>query len=148
MSKSRVTPEEAMHVRDTCICRSLQQAARVIGRLFDEALRPLEMTNWQYSLLMNVAGYESPSIGELAESLGTDRTTITANLKPLERRGLIEIHKDESDARTRRVVMTKLGEQTTKSAYEIWVDVNAEAVGKLNGMNVARLREGLLALAS
>src|SRR5258708_38155018 len=148
MSTVGIMPEEASYVGRNCICLPLQQAARVIGRLFDEALRPLDLTNWQFSLLMKVAGHGALSIGELAEKLGTDRTTITANLKPLERRGLIEVRRDETDGRTRRVIITKAGARLMKSAYEIWTEANAEAVKKLEGMSVVQLRGGLSALAS
>jgi len=148
MNRTAIEPADALYVGQNCVCLSLQQAARVVGRLFDDALRPLDMTNWQFSLLMQVAGQGTPTIGELAASLATDRTTITANLKPLERRGLVEIHKDESDARTRRVIMTKLGARTMRSAYDIWTHVNAGAVKKVGSLNIGQLREGLSALAS
>jgi DNA-binding MarR family transcriptional regulator len=148
MRKTGIEPAEALYVGQNCVCLAIQQAARVVGRLFDDALRPLDMTNWQFSLLMQVAGKGTPSIGELAESLATDRTTITANLKPLERRGWVEIHKDASDARMRRVIMTKLGARTMQSAYEIWTDVNAAVVRKLEDISVVQVRRGLSALAS
>lgn len=141
-------PDEASYVGRNCICLPLQQAARVIGRHFDEALRPLDLTNWQFSLLMQAVGHGALSIGELAEKLATDRTTITANLKPLERRGLVEIRRDESDGRARRVIITRAGTRLMKSAYEIWTEANAEALKKLAGMSVLQLRGGLSALAS
>jgi DNA-binding MarR family transcriptional regulator len=148
MSKVGIMPDEASYVGRNCICLPLQQAARVIGRHFDEALRPLDLTNWQFSLLMQAVGHGALSIGELAEKLATDRTTITANLKPLERRGLVEIRRDESDGRARRVIITRAGTRLMKSAYEIWTEANAEALKKLAGMSVLQLRGGLSALAS
>lgn len=148
MSSHGITPGEALVVEENCICLALQQAARVVGRLFDEALRPLDITNWQFSLLMKVAGYKAPSIGELAKELSSDRTTITANLKPLERRGLVDIRPDELDGRSRRVVLTKEGSRLLKSAYEIWTEVNAEALKKVEKRDVVALRGGISALAS
>ena len=77
-------------VRDTCLCLHLQRAARAVARRFDEALRPLGLTSGQFSLLMSLNRPEPPTIGRVAGVLAMDRTTLTANLKPLERRGLVE----------------------------------------------------------
>ena len=70
-------------VRDRCLCLHLQRAARAIGRRFDEALRPLHLTNGQYSLLVSLNRPAAPRIGDVAYLLAMDRTTLTANLKPL-----------------------------------------------------------------
>ena len=75
-------------VRDRCLCLHLQRAARAIGRRFDEALRPVGLSNQQYSLLVSLNRPQPPKMGDVAELLAMDRTTLTANLKPLERRGL------------------------------------------------------------
>src|SRR5919108_1703229 len=88
-----------LHVRDTCLCLHLQRAARVVARRFDDALRPIGLTQGQFSLLMSLNRPEPPSIGSVADLLALDRTTLTANLKPLERRGLLAVTADESDRR-------------------------------------------------
>ena len=78
-----------IEVRDTCLCLHLQRAARAVARRFDAALRPLGLTSGQFSLLMSLNRPEPPSIGSVSALLAMDRTTLTANLKPLERRGLV-----------------------------------------------------------
>ena len=93
-------------VRDTCLCLHLQRAARAVARQFDEALRPLGLTNGQFSLLMSLNRPEPPTIGNVAALLAMDRTTLTANLKPLERRGLVELRIDDADRRSRRLILT------------------------------------------
>src|SRR6202040_4032817 len=90
-------------VRDTCLCLHLQQAARAVARRFDAALRPLGLTNGQFSLLMSLNRPEAASIGGVSTLLAMDRTTLTANLKPLERRGLVAIAVDDADKRSRRL---------------------------------------------
>ena len=80
-----------VEVRDTCLCLHLQRAARAVARRFDAALRPLSLTNGQFSLLMSLNREEAPSIGSVSALLAMDRTTLTANLKPLERRGLVKV---------------------------------------------------------
>lgn len=95
-----------LEVRDTCLCLHLQRAARAVARRFDAALRPLSLTNGQFSLLMSLNREEAPSIGSVSALLAMDRTTLTANLKPLERRGLVKVSIDDADKRTRRLKLT------------------------------------------
>src|SRR6266568_4735558 len=73
-------------VRDTCLCLHVQRAARALARQFDEALRPFGLTHGQFSLLMSLNRPQPPSMSSVAALLAMDRTTLTANLKPLERR--------------------------------------------------------------
>src|ERR1700726_825613 len=110
MSKCEDLPfEVTVEVRDTCLCLHLQRAARAVARRFDAALRPLSLTNGQFSLLMSLNREEAPSIGSVSALLAMDRTTLTANLKPLERRGLVKVSIDNADKRTRRLTLTANG---------------------------------------
>src|SRR5260221_3120260 len=96
-------------VRNTCLCLHLQSAARAVGRRFDAALRPLGLTNGQFSLLMSLNRPEPPSMAAISALLAMDRTTLTANLKPLERRGLVAVTVDAADKRSRRLWLTSAG---------------------------------------
>jgi hypothetical protein len=88
-------------VRDSCLCMQLQRAARSLARRFDQAFRPLGLTNGQFSLLMSLNRPHPPQIGDVADLLGMDRTSITAMLKPLARRGL-ELHAQAAVAHQKR----------------------------------------------
>ena len=81
-------------VRDTCLCLHAQRAARALARRFDAALRPLGLTSGQFSLLMSLNRPQPPSMGPVATLLAMDRTTLTAALKPLQRRGLVDVAPD------------------------------------------------------
>jgi len=107
-------------VRDTCLCLHLQRAARAIARRFDEALRPLGLTSGQFSLLMSLNRPEPPTIGHVAGVLAMDRTTLTANLKPLVRRSLVEIRTDTGDRRSRRLLLTPAGRAILAAALPVW----------------------------
>src|SRR5450432_239358 len=96
-------------VRDSCLCLHVQRAARTLARRFDEVLRPLDLTQGQFSLLTSLNRPEPPSMGSVASLLAMDRTTLTANLKPLERRGLVAVTVDEADRRGRRARLTPAG---------------------------------------
>src|SRR3954453_13950675 len=102
MSNPEPSYATTLMVRNTCLCLHLQRAARAVARRFDEALRPLGLTNGQFSLLMSLNRPEAPTIGSVAALLAVDRTTLTANLKPLTRRGLVEVRIDDADRRGRR----------------------------------------------
>src|SRR5215470_17111923 len=127
MSKPEDLPYEITHqVRDTCVCLHLQRAARAVARRFDAALRPLDLTNGQFSLLMSLNRPDPPSIGSVSTLLAMDRTTLTANLKPLERRGLVKVTVDDTDKRTRRLALTPAGRARLVAAGPLWRQTQAE----------------------
>ncbi len=127
MSKSHQPPYEAtLYVRDHCLCLDVQRAARALARRFDEALRPLGLTNGQFSLMMSLNRPEPPGLGSVAALLSMDRTTVTAALKPLERRGLVRIARDDKDGRSRRLVLTQEGGKLLVDALPIWRRTQAD----------------------
>jgi DNA-binding MarR family transcriptional regulator len=133
-------------VRDNCLCLHVQRAARALARRFDEAFRPLGLTQGQFSLLTSLNRPEPPSIGSVSALLAMDRTTLTANLKPLERRGLIKVSVDKEDRRGRRLSLTASGKALLTAATPIWERTHAE-VEKLLKTSPETLRAGLRALA-
>lgn len=134
------------HVHDHCLCFATQRAARVLARRFDEVLRPVGLTSGQFSLLMSLNRPEPPTVGSVASLLGMDRTTLTANLKPLERQCLVESSVDPSDRRGRLLVLTQAGRGRLKAAVPIWQRTHAEAE-RLVPSDAEGLRAGLRALS-
>ncbi len=140
-------PLEITHeVRDRCLCLHVQRAARALGRRFDDALRPFGLTNGQFSLLMALNRPEPPRIKDLAPFLAMDRTTLTAALKPLERRGLLKVLPDDKDRRSRRLRITPEGTDLLAEAVPVWRRVHDEVDELLSG-DPAGLRADLLSLA-
>ena len=136
-----------IEVRDRCLCLHVQRAARALARRFDEALRPVNLTHGQFSLLMSLNRPEPPTIGSVSALLAMDRTTLTANLKPLERRGLVTVVVDPSDRRGRRLILTTKGGTLLADAMPIWRREH-DAVDKLlAGSDPDRLRADLDALS-
>ncbi len=74
-----------------------------------------------------------------------DRTTVTALLKTLSRRGLVEVEADARDRRTRRAAVTAAGRQALAQALPIWRAEHAALEASLPGD--ADGREFLRALA-
>src|ERR1700723_1877643 len=125
--------ETTLRVRDTCLCLHLQRAARAVARRFDAVLRPLGLTNGQFSLLMSLNRPEPPTIGSVSDLLAMDRTTLTAALKPLDRR-------------SRRLVLTPAGRALLVAAVPIWTQEHAAIDRHLDGSDPNRLRADLRAL--
>ncbi|HWK64344.1 MAG TPA: MarR family winged helix-turn-helix transcriptional regulator [Rhizobiaceae bacterium] len=121
-----LTFQTTLHVRYACLCLHAQQAARALARRFDVALKSVGITSGQFSLLMSLNRPEPPSLGSVAATLAMDRTTLTANLKPLERRGLVESAADPQDRRAKRLRLTRTGRSLLIEALPIWRRVHAE----------------------
>ena len=134
-------------VRDSCLCLHVQRAARALARRFDEALRPLDLTHGQFSLLTSLNRPEPPTMGSVASLLAMDRTTLTANLKPLERRGLVKVSVDRQDRRSRRLALTEAGRALLARAAPIWIDTHAQTERLLTALGPDALRASLRALS-
>jgi DNA-binding MarR family transcriptional regulator len=135
-----------LRVRDSCMCLHVQRAARALGRRFDEALRTVGLTNQQFSLLMSLNRPGPPGMGPVAELLAMDRTTLTAALKPLERRGLVKIAVDPEDRRGRKLHLTAQGKKLLAEAAPVWERTHAEVEARLGESEPDRLRRNLRAL--
>lgn len=146
MSNDDVPFETTALVRDTCLCLHAQRAARVLARRFDDAFRPLGLTNWQFSLMMALNRPQPPGIGAVAPLLGMDRTTLTAAAKPLQRRGLIDILDNPRDKRGRLLALTAEGRALLARAVPVWTRVHAAVEGSVPEGGDG-LRAGLAALS-
>ncbi|HTV43785.1 MAG TPA: MarR family winged helix-turn-helix transcriptional regulator [Stellaceae bacterium] len=146
MSSETLSIDVTRAVRDTCLCLHLQRAARAVARHFDEAMRPLGLTSGQFSLLMSLNRPAPPGMAEVAAVLAMDRTTLTANLKPLQRRGLVAVNFGERDRRTRRLSLTAAGRTLLSAAYPVWQREHAVVEAGL-ARSPDRLRADLRALS-
>jgi len=148
MSRAKSVPfETTLRVRDCCLCLHVQRAARALARRFDEALRPIGLTNGQFSLLMSLNRPEPAGIAAVAGLLAMDRTTLTAALKPLERRGLVSVARDPSDRRGRQLSLTREGEALLDSAMPVWEQTHRDVEAQLKDVDADRLRSSLRSLS-
>lgn len=147
MSSENVPFATTLQVRDTCLCLHVQRAARALARRFDEALRPMALTNGQFSLLMSLNRPTPATIKNVSALLAMDRTTLTANLKPLARRGLLKVAIDPEDRRSRLLTLTAAGHRALRDALPIWRRTHAELERLLAPMKPEELRRGLRALS-
>jgi len=132
MSNTLAAFAATLHIRDHCLCLHAQRAARALSRRFDEAFRPFGITSGQFSLLNSLNRPEPPTIGAVAALLAMDRTTVTANLKPLERMGAVTVAVDPEDRRGRRAALTEAGRALLAQATPVWIEEHARVEAELD----------------
>jgi len=103
----------------SCACFNIRKASRVVTQVYEEVLSETGLRGTQFTVLVMVAVFESITITHLAENLVMDRTTLTRNLKPLEKQKLLEIIPG-SDRRTRVVQLTDAGHEMLRTALPLW----------------------------
>ncbi len=118
-------------IRDSCLALHLQRAARVVTRTYDLALRPVGLTVGQFSILVALSRPKQASLGTLAREMAMDRTTLTANLKPLERAGLIKSAPDPDDARSRLLLLSDAGRSKLGIAILRWQEAQSSTLGMI-----------------
>lgn len=146
--EKKVPFETTLLVHDCCLCLHMQRAARNLGRIFDEVLRPLDLTNGQFSLLMSLNRPHPPAMKDVASLLAMDRTTLTAALKPLERRALVTIEPDPEDKRSRLLGLTPEGRRLLARALPLWQQAHDEIELAVAPGDVNKLRRQLRSLSS
>ena len=114
----------------SCAGFNLRRASRAVSQHFDHALAPAGLRMTQFTLLAAFALGGTPSLGELAEVLVTDRTTLSRNLKVLRQAGLIE-PVPGADRRVQRFRLTERGRTTLEAALPLWQAAQAEVVEPL-----------------
>lgn len=130
-----------------CACFNLRKATRAVTQLYDDMLRPTGLRTTQFSLLVSTSLLGPISVTRLAEMGVIDRTTLTRNFKPLEKRGLIKVASGE-DRRTRFVTLTDRGREALTKALPLWKKAQASVVRKLGQERWKSLQAGLLEVVS
>jgi DNA-binding MarR family transcriptional regulator len=125
-----------------CTCFNLRKTTRAMTQLFDEALKPCGLYATQFTLLAAVSSKENIAITELSKALVMDRTTLTRNLKPLQKNGWIEVTPGE-DKRTRTLSLTRSGKKVLQQAMVHWKKVQNKVVQTLGKNNWEVLLESL-----
>jgi DNA-binding MarR family transcriptional regulator len=146
-NRAKVSHKTTLLVRDCCLCLHVQRAARALARRFDEALRSVGLTNGQFSLMMSLNRPEPPAMAAVASLLAMDRTTLTAALKPLERRGLVRVTADRADRRSRLMALTPKGMTLLARGVPVWERIHREVEDLLPDGDPSRLRINLRALS-
>lgn len=134
-----------------CLCFRARRVSRVLTRLYDEALRPLDIQATQLTVLNAIAMMSAPppgqddegggSIGSIAAVLGMDSTTLSRNVRPLEKDGLVRIDRSRADRRVRLLRLTPDGERLVAKALPMWKQAHGHVVEALGADAAAALKD-------
>jgi DNA-binding MarR family transcriptional regulator len=128
-----------------CLCFRSRRVARLITRAYDETLRPIGLQATQLSLLSAIAlaGSKDDAMLRIANVLSMDLSTLSRNLRPLERDGLIKIDRLQHDRRQRVVKLTEEGERLLEAALPLWQQASDRIAEALGDESAERLRRSL-----
>ncbi|OLU17451.1 MULTISPECIES: MarR family winged helix-turn-helix transcriptional regulator [unclassified Pseudomonas] len=128
-----------------CLCTRLRRASRGVSKLYDDALSGVGLSVAQYSLLRHLQRLDQPSITDLADAVGLERSTLGRNLRLLEGRSLVALA-DGADQRNRLVSLTIRGEKLLAEALDAWQGVQLELKHRLQPHHLQALDELLASL--
>jgi len=127
-------PKKQTRLVNNCTCFNLRKASRAVTQLFDEALKPAGLFATQFTLLAAISSQDSATITELSKTLIMDRTTLTRNLAPLQKKGWVEVTPG-ADKRTRTLSLTRPGKKVLNQAMAYWKKMQNHTVKTLGKEN-------------
>lgn len=140
--------EDFSDIPSDCVMFNLRRAARLVARRYEETLKPTGLKAGQFSILVALSLQGQTPLGALADGLGMERTTLTRNLKPLLRRGLLNSDPAPTDARVRLLSLTKNGRTLLENARPLWNQAQAESFDRLPSDKWPETRTNLQSLSS
>lgn len=131
----------------TCIALHLRRATRHVARVYDDALRPLNLNNGQFSLMALLAAKSDWTMQELADALGLDQSSLSAAVKPLVRRDLIHVSASMEDKRVRLLRLSTEGRLLINKARPLWRKAQDNAEKILEDYDLDEIRSALRTLS-
>ena len=128
-------------------CFALRKVTRAVTQFYDRHLEPSGIRSTQFTLLLTLTASAGKTLTEMAEGLVMDRTTLTRNLKPLEKEGLITTTK-LIDKRTKGYVLTEKGQQAIQKGMPLWQTAQQHITSRLGEDRYKRLLEELRVVRS
>ncbi|MDA3948345.1 MAG: MarR family winged helix-turn-helix transcriptional regulator [Spirochaeta sp.] len=140
--KERFSPEDFEEIRDECVGSNIGRAARIVGRIYEDAFRDVGISSPQFGLLVALQIDPGSSAGDLAEILGSDPSTVSRNTELLVKRGLIRVEPGE-DRRVRTYFLTDAGDQTIQSCVPRWKSAQRTALKQIGRASWRDIRKSL-----
>tara|TARA_R110002072_G_scaffold1598_3_gene13559 strand:+ start:16199 stop:16624 length:426 start_codon:yes stop_codon:yes gene_type:complete len=129
-----------------CVSNHLHQTARAVNRVYSEEMRPIGLKRSQYSILGYLQKLGVAQLTELADLLFMDRTTLSRNLKPLQKQGLITVTPSELDRRAKELRLTDEGKALFKDATKYWRRAQKRILDAFGAENWSKLEASLKTL--
>ena len=128
---------------EICNLSALRQATRLVTKLYDAALAPTDLSANQYGILRRLHREGPSTLGDLADSLVMDRSTLGHLVRPLEKRGLVRLAVGEQDRRARFLTLTRSGESLVQRARPLWASAQKKFESAFGPDSASRLRSML-----
>lgn len=126
-----------------CTGFNLRKATRSITQTYNTALAPTNLLITQFSILTVLAVLGPCSIKLCAEELGMDPTTLSRNLRPLEKRQFVQRSADTEDQRAQVIKLTTQGQQALQEAQPYWQKAQTQIISKMGEGNWQHLLQDL-----
>lgn len=143
----RLDVAKSVKAGQVCACFNLRKAARAVTQLYEEVLRPTGLRVTQFALLSATRTLEPVPVRRLAKAVVMDRTTLTRDLKPLEKQGLVKLETGV-DRRERWVTLTPRGHQALAAAFPLWEKAQTRVTKGLGQERLQRLLADLSAVVA
>ncbi|HLV99013.1 MAG TPA: MarR family winged helix-turn-helix transcriptional regulator [Ktedonobacterales bacterium] len=134
-----------LEMQNTCLCYNVRKAARLVTQFYDTVMEPSGLLGTQFVLLRAIGRAGAATLTRLSQAIGMDRTTLTRNLRPLERQGFVEMDAG-LDRRTHIVRLTEQGRQAMAAALPFWGQAQTALVSRFGQERSAALLNELRAL--
>ena len=131
-----------------CACFNLRKTARTMTQFYNAMLQPSGLLATQFTLLAILARDNPTPISALADALGMDRTTLSRNLKPLQRDGLVQVAPDDTDHRIQLVTLTTDGRAALVAAMPLWQQAQQQIVAQFGAARFPTLLADLSSMVA
>lgn len=125
-----------------CVGFNTRRATRLVTQYYDKALAPTGLRSTQYSLLNALSMLGEASMQDMSTMMAMDRTTLTRNLSPLLKKGLVKVSVG-SDRRSRPIKITSRGKSALEEALPYWQKAQSHIVDSFGADNWDQLMRGL-----
>lgn len=129
-------------INPKCSCFNLRKATRAVTQFYDHCLEPAGIRATQFTLLISMASVSARTLTEMATSLVMDRTTLTRNLKPLEKLNLIQTI-EPRDKRSKAYCLTDKGREVLVRSVPLWQMAQHKLISGLGEERYERLLKEL-----
>jgi len=138
---------DAATVERACICQVLRRVTRKVTQRYAAALKPVNLTAGQFTILAALSRNKPVKLSTLADEIGMDRTTLTKDLAPLERRNLVSSIPNKSDRRVRDLKLSENGKDLLRQAHPLWEAAQISSLEKIGDADWTEVRSVLDTLA-
>lgn len=127
-----------------CYCMRMRRAANRITGYYGDLLAATGLTANQLSLLVTLSRMEGCGLGQLAEAVSLEKSTLVRTLQPLIKAGYI-IDSAPKNSRSRQLHLTTNGRDTLARSMPLWQAAQENIRYKL-GENHKQIMEMLAVL--